>query len=55
MKSAQSVREEPAAADTVHVLVVLSVKEQLEEEGETTRRPGRRRGGEGRRRRMAHK
>ena len=46
MKSAQRVREEPTAADTVHVLVLLSVEEQLEGEGETPRRPGMRRGGE---------
>ena len=50
MKSAQSVREELMAAVTVQVLVVLSTEEQLEEEGETPRRPGgggRGRGGEG--------
>ena len=46
VKLAQSVREELIAADTVHVLVMLSVEEQLEGEGETPRRPGRRRGEE---------
>ena len=45
MKSAQSVRGEPTAAGTVQVLVVLSTEEQLEGEGETPTRPGRR-GGE---------
>ncbi len=33
-------REEPTAAVTVQVLVVLSTEEQLEGEGETPRRPG---------------
>ena len=33
-------REEPTAAGTVQVLVVLSTKEQLEGKGETPRRPG---------------
>ena len=47
MKSAQSVRGEPTAAGTVQVLVVLSTEEQLEGEGETPRRPGRRGGEEG--------
>ena len=40
MKSAQSVREELTGADTVHVLVVLSVEEQFRGEGETPKRPG---------------
>ena len=48
MKSAQSVREELAVAGTVQVLVVLSIEEQLEGEGETPRRPGGRREGWGR-------
>ena len=42
MKSAQSVRGEPSLARTVQVLVVLSTEEQLEGEGETPTRPGRR-------------
>lgn len=47
MKLAQSVREELIEANSEHVLVVLSVKEQLEEDGVTPIRPGRE--GEGRR------
>ena len=46
VKSAQSVTEELIAADTVHVLGMLSVEEQLEEKGATPRRPGKRRGKE---------
>ena len=46
VKSAHSAREELIAADTVHVLGMLSVEEQLEEKGATPRRPGKRRGKE---------
>jgi len=43
VKLAQRMREEPVAAGTVHTLAVLFVGVQLEGEGETPRRPGRRR------------
>ena len=50
MKLAQRMREEPVAAGTVHTLTVLFVDVQLEREGETPRRPGRRRRGKAGRR-----